>query len=89
MASEGAQTGRGIESRAGSTATGTGPRMAFGRRGMASQHKHGLPAFQIELLEKLERFLVVSQTPLLVTVHDIQRVLAPGSVDVVFSESGG
>lgn len=44
---------------------------------MSPQHEHGLPAFFVELLEQEEWLFLQTKTSLLITMHDIQRVLSP------------
>lgn len=65
----------------------TGPTVAFQRRGMLSEHEHGLFAFLVELLEQDQRFLLQPQTPLLIAIDDVQRVVLPIGNDVVLFES--
>lgn len=63
--------------------------MALRGRSMPPKHKHRLAALKVQLFEQLERFLVEAQTALLVAVDDVERILTPGRVDVVFLERGG
>lgn len=56
---------------------------------MLSEHEHGLPALSVQLLEQDKRLFVQTQTPLLVAVDDVKRVLAPVGRDVVFFECHG
>ena len=54
----------------------------------SSQHEHGLLAVPIEVFEERERLLLEPDTALLVPVDDVERVLAPVGLDVVFAQGG-
>ena len=56
---------------------------------MFPQHKHRFPALTIQLLEQDERLLLQTETALLVAVDNVEGVLAPIGVDVVFLERRG
>lgn len=56
---------------------------ALGGCGMSPQHEHRLPAFLVQLLEEEERLLFQAETPLLVAVYNVQRILPPIVLDVV------
>ncbi len=64
-------------------------RMPLKRRGMFPKHEHGFPALAIELFEQNKRLLPQAETALLVAVDDVEGVVFPVGVDVVFFEGGG
>ena len=63
--------------------------MAFHGRGVFPEHKHRFPPLAIQLLEQDEGFLFQSEATFLVAVNDVQSVLPPVGVDIVFFERGG
>ena len=93
MAPDTIQTGRIARSqKARPTTTGahaTRPAVSFHGRGVFPEHKHRFPPLTIQLLEQDQRLLFQTQTALLVAVDDVEGVLAPVGVDVVFLERGG
>ena len=56
---------------------------------MLPKHEHWLPAFLVKLFEQYQWPFVESQTSLLITVYNIQRILPPVRRDVVFLERNG
>jgi hypothetical protein len=57
--------------------------VSFCGSGVLSEHKHGFPAFLVQLFEQYQRPLVQSQTALLISIDNIQRILPPVGRDVV------
>ena len=66
-----------------------GPTVPLDGRGMFPQHEHRFPAFTVQLLEQDEWFFFHAEAAFLVAEDDVEGVLAPVGVDVVFLESGG
>lgn len=56
---------------------------------MPPEHEHRLSSFLVQLLEEYQRFLSQAQAAFLITVDDVERVLPPIGVDVVFFERSG
>jgi hypothetical protein len=56
---------------------------------MFPKHKHRFPSLPIQLFKQNKWFLIESQTPFLITMHNIKCVLPPISIDIVFFERHG
>ena len=64
----------------------TRPTVSLHRRGVFAEHEHWFLALSIQLFEKYKRLLLQSKTSLLIAKDDIQGVILPIGVDVVFLE---
>lgn len=64
-------------------------RIPLERGGMFPKHEHGFPALAIELFEQNQRLFPQAEAALLVAVDDVEGVVFPVGVDVVFFEGGG